>query len=157
LRRAGRHYRRGGRGHPEPGDLVRAAHLVPRDHAGRRLRLRLRHAGPGERQPVGAGVVACRDRRCLPLQGRDDAGPWRLLGRRDLALSGGSPSAMNRLIALLVLMIGGALMTTIAHAQRATTQVNIAGMQPGVAPTDFAFALTGKGPISAWKVVADPT
>ena len=44
-----------------------------------------------------------------------------------------------------------------SHAQRATTQVNIAAMQPGTAPPDFDFTLTGGGPISAWKVVADPT
>jgi len=48
-------------------------------------------------------------------------------------------------------------MTTIAHAQRATTQVDIAGMQPGAAPPGFDFTLTGGGPVSAWKVVADPT
>jgi hypothetical protein len=30
-------------------------------------------------------------------------------------------------------------------------------MQPGTAPPGFEFTLTGGGPISAWKVVADPT
>ncbi len=65
---------------------------------------------------------------------------------------------MSRLIALVFLIIGGALMTAPSHAQqRAPTQVNIAGMQPGTAPPNFAFARTGDGPISAWKVVADPT
>jgi len=54
-------------------------------------------------------------------------------------------------------MIGGALLTDTADAQQAMTQINIAGMQPGTAPPDFAFALTGNGPISAWKVVPDPT
>ncbi len=64
---------------------------------------------------------------------------------------------MNRLAALILLMIGGALVTAASQAQQAMTQVNIAGMQPGVAPPDFAFARTGEGPISAWKVVPDPT
>jgi len=64
---------------------------------------------------------------------------------------------MIRHFAVLLILIGAAFVTDTSHAQRATTQVNIAGMQPGVAPPDFAFALTGKGPISAWKVVPDPT
>jgi hypothetical protein len=64
---------------------------------------------------------------------------------------------VSRFVALLVLMIGGAVLTDTSHAQQRAMQVNIAGMQPGTAPPDFAFALTGKGPISAWRVVADPT
>jgi len=48
-------------------------------------------------------------------------------------------------------------MTGTSHAERATTQINIAAMQPGTVPRNFGFALTGEGPISAWKVVADPT
>jgi len=47
-------------------------------------------------------------------------------------------------------------MTTIAHAQRATTQVDIAGMQPGIAPPGFSFARTGQGASGDWRVVADP-
>jgi hypothetical protein len=54
-------------------------------------------------------------------------------------------------------MIGGALMTDTLYAQRGPTQVNIAAMQPGTAPPGFDFTLTGEGPVSAWKVVADPT
>ena len=64
---------------------------------------------------------------------------------------------MNRLVALIVMMIGGALLTDTAHAQQATTQINIAAMRPGTAPAGFEFTLTGGGPVSAWKVVADPT
>jgi len=54
-------------------------------------------------------------------------------------------------------MIGGAFVTGTTHAERATTQINIAAMQPGTAPPNFGFARTGEGAISAWKVVADPT
>jgi len=48
-------------------------------------------------------------------------------------------------------------LTEISHAQHATTQVNIGSMQQGAAPPGFEFTLTGGGPVSAWKVVADPT
>ena len=44
-RRARRHHRGGGRRHPQPRDLVRAAHLVSRDRAGPRLRALVRCAG----------------------------------------------------------------------------------------------------------------
>jgi len=64
---------------------------------------------------------------------------------------------VRRLIALVFLMIGGAFVTGTSHAQRVMTRINIAAMQPGTAPPNFEFALTGEGPISAWKVVADPT
>src|SRR5262249_18965318 len=43
------------------------------------------------------------------------------------------------------------------NAQRTTTQVDISVMPAGVAPPGFEFTLTGGGPVSAWKVVADPT
>jgi hypothetical protein len=58
---------------------------------------------------------------------------------------------------LVALIIGGVLVTAAADAQPRTTRVDIASMQPGTAPPGFEFALTGGGPISAWKVVADPT
>src|SRR5205807_3466599 len=64
---------------------------------------------------------------------------------------------MSRSMALLALMIGGVLMTAAADAQQRAIQVDIAGMSAGVAPPGFEFTLTGGGPISAWKVVADPT
>jgi hypothetical protein len=64
---------------------------------------------------------------------------------------------VSRLIALLVLMIGGALMTTIAHAQQATTQIDIAGMQPGTAPPGFSFARTGQGAPGIWQIAIDPS
>jgi len=35
--------------------------------------------------------------------------------------------------------------------------IDISRMQPGTAPRHFAFTLTGDGPVSAWKVVTDPT
>jgi len=64
---------------------------------------------------------------------------------------------VSRLVAVLLILIGAAFVTDTSHAQRATTQVNIAGMPTGSAPPNFEFALTGEGPISAWKVVMDPT
>jgi hypothetical protein len=54
-------------------------------------------------------------------------------------------------------MIGGALMTAPSHAQRATTQINIAGMPPGTAPPGFSFGRTGSGAAGDWRVVADPS
>lgn len=48
-------------------------------------------------------------------------------------------------------------MTDTASAQQKTMQVDIPGMQSGTAPPGFEFTLTGGGPISAWKVVADAT
>ena len=57
---------------------------------------------------------------------------------------------MSRLVALLALMIGGALMTATTQAQRAMTQVDIAGMQPGVVPPGFSFARTGQGAPGVW-------
>jgi hypothetical protein len=64
---------------------------------------------------------------------------------------------VRRFVALICLMIGGAFVTGTTHAERATTQINIAAMQPGTAPRNFGFALTGEGAVSAWRVVADPT
>ena len=48
-------------------------------------------------------------------------------------------------------------MTATAEAQQRAIQVDIAGMSAGVAPPGFEFTLTGGGPVSPWKVVADPT
>src|SRR5258708_16889211 len=106
---------------------------------------------------MGARAVARRDRRDLPLQGRHDTDARRLLGGRDRPLSGGPRRTVNRLVALIVLMIGGVLLTDTAHAQQATTQINIDAMRPGTARAGLEFTLTGGGPVSAWKVVADPT
>ena len=64
---------------------------------------------------------------------------------------------MRRFVPLIFLMIGGALLTDMSHAQQRAIQVDIAHMQSGVAPPNFEFTLTGGGPVSAWKVVADPT
>jgi hypothetical protein len=59
--------------------------------------------------------------------------------------------------ALVVLVIGGVLMTAAAEAQQKPVQIDIAGMPAGAAPPGFEFTLTGGGVVSAWKVVADPT
>ena len=44
-----------------------------------------------------------------------------------------------------------------ADAQPQTITINTSQMRTGLAPRDFAFTLIGDGPVSAWKVVADPT
>jgi hypothetical protein len=64
---------------------------------------------------------------------------------------------MSRRAALVFLMIGGAFLTNVSHAQQATTQVDIANMQPGLAPPGFTFQRTGSGEIGDWRVVADST
>jgi hypothetical protein len=62
---------------------------------------------------------------------------------------------VSRLVALLVLIFGATLMTDASHAQRAATQINVAGMQPGTAPPGFSFARTGQGAPGDWRVMAD--
>jgi hypothetical protein len=64
---------------------------------------------------------------------------------------------VRRLVALIFLMIGGVLLTDTSHAQHATTQINIAGMRPGIAPLGFSFGRTGNGAAGDWQVVADPS
>ena len=64
---------------------------------------------------------------------------------------------MNARAALIALIIGGVLVTGAAEAQQRSIRVDVANMPVGVAPPGFEFTLTGGGPISAWKVVADPT
>jgi hypothetical protein len=64
---------------------------------------------------------------------------------------------MNSRVAFVALIIGGVLVTAAADAQPRTIRVDVASMQPGTAPPGFEFTLTGGGPISAWKVVADAT
>jgi hypothetical protein len=59
--------------------------------------------------------------------------------------------------ALIVPIIGGVLVTAVPEAQQTTIQLDIANMRVGVAPPGFEFTLTGGGPVSAWKVIADPT
>jgi len=44
-----------------------------------------------------------------------------------------------------------------ADAQPQTITINTSPVRTGLAPRDFDFTLTGDGPVSAWKVVADPT
>jgi hypothetical protein len=62
--------------------------------------------------------------------------------------------SLFRRVSLLVLgIVLGAPMS--AHSE--TTSIDISRMQPGTAPPGFEFTLTGGGPVSAWKVVSDPT
>jgi len=64
---------------------------------------------------------------------------------------------VRRFVALIFLMVGGAVLTDTAHTQHAMTQINIAGMQPGTPPPGFSFARTGSGAAGDWRVVADPS
>jgi hypothetical protein len=64
---------------------------------------------------------------------------------------------VNRFVAFIFLMIGGAVLTDTSHAQQRAIQVNIAGMQPGIAPPGFSFGRTGQGAPGDWRVVADPS
>jgi hypothetical protein len=64
---------------------------------------------------------------------------------------------VSRLVSAIFLIIGGVLLTSISHAQQATTLVNIGGMQPGTAPPGFTFSRTGQGATGQWIVVSDPT
>jgi glycosyl hydrolase family 59 (putative galactocerebrosidase) len=63
------------------------------------------------------------------------------------------PFLLRRVSVLLLGIVLGAPMS----AQSETTLIDISRMQPGTAPPGFEFTLTGGGPVSAWKVVADPT
>jgi hypothetical protein len=63
----------------------------------------------------------------------------------------------RRLVFFVTLAIGGALMTGISAAENTATQIDIAAMQPGLAPGDFTFWRTGTGDAAEWRVVADPT
>ena len=128
------HHRRGGRRDPEPGDLVRVAHLVPRHRARRRLRLRLRHPGLDERRHWAlllsfAAMVAIFRFKAGTMQ----------------VLAACSPPASCLYLAGAVgreapargfLILGGALMTGPAFAQTATT-IDIGAMPTGAAPPGF--------------------
>jgi len=61
------------------------------------------------------------------------------------------------LVFLVTLAIGGALVPAISDAQKAQTQVDVAAMQPGIAPPGFTFWRTGNGAAAEWQVIADPT
>src|SRR5262245_11482828 len=65
--------------------------------------------------------------------------------------------AMKPAAVLILLIIGGLLVTVAAEAQQGTTQVEIANMPVGASPQGFEFTLTGGGPVSAWKVIPDAT
>jgi hypothetical protein len=58
---------------------------------------------------------------------------------------------------LLILVIGDTLMSQTSSTHSATTQIDLSGMKPGLAPEDFAFSRTGSGDVGEWRVVDDPT
>jgi hypothetical protein len=65
---------------------------------------------------------------------------------------------VRRSLAIVVVVaVGAAFVTDISAAQKAPTQVDIAAMQPGLAPPGFTFWRTGTGEAAEWRVVADPT
>ena len=61
------------------------------------------------------------------------------------------------LILFMVLVVTGVLVTSGVEgiSQSAATVVAIANMEVGAAPSDFKFALTGKGSLGKWTVVND--
>ena len=48
-------------------------------------------------------------------------------------------------------------MSQTSSTHSATTQIDLSGMKPGLAPEDFAFSRTGSGDVGEWRVVDDPT
>ena len=48
-------------------------------------------------------------------------------------------------------------MTAISSAQNAAMRIEIAKMQPGLAPEGFTFWRTGQGEVGEWRVVTDAT
>jgi hypothetical protein len=63
----------------------------------------------------------------------------------------------RHLVIFFFTAVGGGLMALVSQAQKPPTQVNIAAMQPGLAPEGFTFWRTGSGEAAEWRVVADPT
>ncbi len=63
------------------------------------------------------------------------------------------------LVLLAALLVAGVIVTSgsEAIAQLAATVVAIASMEVGAPPSDFKFALTGKGSSGEWTVVTDDT
>ena len=63
------------------------------------------------------------------------------------------------LVLLAALLVAGVIVTSgsEAIAQSAATVVAIASMEVGAPPSDFKFALTGKGRSGEWTVVTDDT
>jgi hypothetical protein len=57
----------------------------------------------------------------------------------------------------LVAVMGGLLVTYSSVAQKPFVQVDIAAMQVGFEPSNFAFGRTGSGAPAEWRVVRDPT
>ncbi|MGY4488593.1 putative chromate ion transporter [Bradyrhizobium sp. LM3.2] len=88
-RRAQRDHGRRRRRDPQPLDLVRAAHTVPRDRAGARLPVCLRHAGADERRHPRARAVDRGRDRALPVQAGHAHGARRQLRCGRGAAAGG--------------------------------------------------------------------
>jgi hypothetical protein len=58
---------------------------------------------------------------------------------------------------VLLLAIGGAVMSTVSPAHSAMMQIDLSGVKAGIAPEDFAFSRTGSGDVGEWRVIDDPT
>src|SRR6516162_1053149 len=66
-------------------------------------------------------------------------------------------SRSSSLSVVLLLAIGGALMSVVSLGDSATLQVDLAAMKAAIAPADFAFSRTGSGDIGEWRVIDEPT
>ena len=64
---------------------------------------------------------------------------------------------MRRPLAIVVVVaVGGALVTGISAAQTTVTRIDIAAMPPEAPPPGFTFWRTGSGAAGEWRVVEDP-
>jgi hypothetical protein len=61
------------------------------------------------------------------------------------------------LFVLAIATVGGVSVTAISSAQNAAMRIEIAKMQPGLAPEGFTFWRTGQGEVGEWRVVTDAT
>src|SRR5207237_3642179 len=123
----------GRRRHHEPRDLVRDPHGLPPGAAGPRIRDRLRCADPIQRRSLGAGPLARRHPRHLPLQERHAANPRRLLGSGDRASSRGVPQ-MTRTTYLTLVLLAAALASP---NQAAAETLTFADAPIGALPQGF--------------------
>src|SRR5437763_3747886 len=98
---------------------------------------------------MGAGTLTGRSHRHLPLQGRHDPNPCRLLRCRHRTLLGGRAHMRCVLAALVILTASVAAMP--AGAQR----VSFADTAIDALPKDFVTALTGQGKPGKWAMVED--
>ena len=110
----------------------------------------VRRAGARERRSLGARAVGRRDRRDLPLQGRDDVDARGLLGGRHRAL----PAWVTVSMHARSLDRDRRREPSSWRASPADT-IKFIGGTVGAPPADFEFARTGSGPPGVWAIVRD--